>query len=95
MFSDQGGYYKFPNGLIMQWGFISIENTSTTSVNFPIKFPNKVLQVLVSPVGPLGANHSDGTQWLFESHDWSQTGFSAFVWDNVGMTKMSYLAIGY
>lgn len=33
------GYYKFPGGFIMQWGFV---NTTATSYNvvFPIAFPN-------------------------------------------------------
>ena len=27
LFSDQGGYYIFPNGLIMQWGAVPVDDT--------------------------------------------------------------------
>lgn len=37
-FSDKGGWYKFPNGLIIQWGYSSKRN-----LTFPIAFPNKCL----------------------------------------------------
>jgi len=93
-FSDQGGYYKFPNGLIMQWGFIPIANSRTTSVTYPIPFPHKTLQVLVTPTGPKSGG-SKGEQWFYESHNWTKSGFQVFVWDNVGMYRMSYFAIGY
>lgn len=37
------GYQKMPGGLIYQWG-----NTSGTSVNFPVVFPNNLLHLQVS-----------------------------------------------
>ena len=93
-FTDDNGYYIFPNGLIMQWGFISIANSRTTSITYSMPFPHKTLQVLVTPTGPKSGG-SKGEQWFYESHNWSQYGFDVFVWDNVGMNKMTYLAIGY
>ena len=39
-FSDKGGWYKFPNGLIIQWGYSSKKN-----LTFPIAFPNKCLNM--------------------------------------------------
>ena len=93
-FTGDNGYYIFPNGLIMQWGFISIANSRTTSITYSIPFPHKTLQVLVTPTGPKSGG-SKGEQWFYEAHNWSQYGFDVFVWDNVGMNKMTYLAIGY
>ena len=93
-FTGDNGYYIFPNGLIMQWGFISIANSRTTSITYSIPFPHKTLQVLVTPTGPKSGD-SKGEQWFYEAHNWSQYGFDVFVWDNVGMNKMTYLAIGY
>lgn len=43
-FTDEGGYYKFPNGLVMQWGKIKRDN-SIGHINFSIKFPHKLLYV--------------------------------------------------
>ena len=40
-FTDKGGYYQFPNGLIIQWGKNEHEGWST--VIFPKSFPNKCL----------------------------------------------------
>ena len=51
MFSDEGGYYIFPNGLIMQWGKVSnvlFDESHLEKVQFPILFPHKVLSVLAS-----------------------------------------------
>ena len=50
MFSDQGGYYKFPNGLIMQWGHQTpyhdlYEGGREWNVKFPIPFPHKCFMV--------------------------------------------------
>ena len=39
-FSDKGGWYKFPNGLIIQWGY-----SSKIKLTFPIAFPNKCLNM--------------------------------------------------
>ena len=38
------GYFKFPNGLIIQWGY-SAASSSTMTVNFPIAFPTACLNV--------------------------------------------------
>ena len=48
MFSDNGGYYKFPNGLIIQWGQVTSlisEFGVGTHISYPTNFPNKVLSV--------------------------------------------------
>ena len=41
-FSAQGGYYIFPNGLIMQWGKIPAVSTFGYHGNYPIKFPHAI-----------------------------------------------------
>lgn len=42
---SQNGYVKFANGLIIQWG-----TSDGGVVTFPVQFPNKVLNVIVSPL---------------------------------------------
>lgn len=44
-FSDNGGYYVFPNGLIMQWGKGSGFPNLLYKIYFPIPFPHKVMSV--------------------------------------------------
>ena len=43
VFNARGGYYKFPNGLIMQWGIIPATQATGYHGNFPIKFPHAIL----------------------------------------------------
>ena len=60
MFSDHGGYYKFPNGLIMQWGIVNIKDDEKVFdkdwnqwiAEFPIPFPNKCLNVTTTIILP-------------------------------------------
>ena len=44
-FDDKGGYYKFPNGLIMQWGRFGEKANMLTKVYYTIPFPHKTLMV--------------------------------------------------
>lgn len=43
-----GGYVKLPNGLIIQWGLVSLSYTTSeqsTTVTFPLTFPTALLSV--------------------------------------------------
>lgn len=42
------GYQKLPGGLIVQWGSVLSANVATTTVNYPIAFPNNCFQVVAS-----------------------------------------------
>lgn len=61
-FSDRGGYYKFPNGLIMQWGYIGgiyiydLKGKNPPHITFPISFPTKTLNVFLSIYTPTEIN---------------------------------------
>lgn len=52
------GYQKLPGGLIIQWttGVFTNVGDSTQTINFPIPFPNQVLQVVPSTVAGTSAN---------------------------------------
>ena len=41
------GYFKFPNGLIIQWGYEAYSSAQQT-VTFPLAFPNACLNVTAS-----------------------------------------------
>jgi len=48
LFSDEGGYYKFPNGLILQWGTVDnviFDERDIKYVYFPISFSHKCVNV--------------------------------------------------
>ena len=53
-FDWSGGYYIFPNGLIMQWGFVADpfagkrNNMCWNTIKFPIPFPHTVFSMQVS-----------------------------------------------
>ena len=77
MFSDQGGYYKFPNGLIMQWGHIDgiyvydLNGKTPPHITFPIAFPTKTLNVTLSIYAP---TEVDGGISNVYSHNITRTG---------------------
>lgn len=38
------GYYKFPQGLILQWGYVnSLGNDSSVTVTLPVTYPNTIV----------------------------------------------------
>jgi len=41
---SEDGYFKFPNGLIIQWGYETVDS-DTKTISFPIEFPNACLNV--------------------------------------------------
>ena len=45
---SDNGYTIFKNGLIYQWGSVSVSGVGFTKVNFPIQFPNKCFGVFSS-----------------------------------------------
>lgn len=49
LFSDSGGYYKFSNGLIFQWGITAPYTADLfKKIYFPIPFPHKCLHISIS-----------------------------------------------
>lgn len=42
------GYYKFPGGLIVQWGMAVATASATTTVTLPVTFPTAALKFVVS-----------------------------------------------
>ena len=97
MFDDRGSYYKFPNGLIMQWGIakdIIFYDSYNYSVNFPVAFPNKCLSVTGS------IDYKTNVSGVMASYIWniSKTEFTIqndAVWDIYPQGSYSWFAIGY
>ena len=45
------GYQTLPGGIIIQWGSLSIADSSTSAVSFPLTFPNNVFSVTFGNYG--------------------------------------------
>ena len=52
------GYQKFPNGLIVQWGFASIPTGNANPVFFSTSFPNYCTSIITSDSGTIGVPSS-------------------------------------
>jgi hypothetical protein len=84
------GYYKFPNGLIIQWGFKqnTADSGNPTTVYFPIAFPHNVLNISLTK-GSSAAFSILPSQWYISNK--TSSSFTTFT-----STKYMYwLAIGY
>ena len=44
------GYYKLPNGLIMQWAQVSISGAPSRNISFNIPFPSAVYSIQVTRI---------------------------------------------
>lgn len=87
------GYTKLPNGLIIQWGRISVPAGGKARVTYPIVFPNVRLMIFIGSLIDAASN-SNGTGGYHRPNpfDDDRAGF-----DVVGMYGFtaSYIAIGY
>lgn len=85
LFSDDGGYYKFPNGLIMQWGIVYArdfldycapsKDCNFFKTEFPIPFPNKVL----SATGTIFYPDSIAGEMTLYISKWDNHGMSGLI----------------
>ena len=83
MFGDNGGYYIFPNGLIMQWGKISQlytnenmgrQGKSSIKYSFPIPFTHSCLSLCIT----------NSLENVSDSHRISNKGTGVFSYDKTG-----------
>jgi len=88
------GYYKLPNGLIMQWNFIAPTNSATVTVSFPTAFASAVYSVQVTRTRATGNFPSNTTfDYWVDKGTVSTTGFN--IINNDGHTWGYYwFAIG-
>lgn len=86
------GYSTFPNGLILQWGYLFLTG-GTGTVVFPIAFPTAVLNIQVTP------ETSDGKRSVGVASSPTKTQFVAYKGEgNSGSLQAGYIywsAIGY
>lgn len=62
--NSTGGWFKFPNGIIMQFLYVDIPQGSTRTITLPITFPNSAFLVLATKgsIITLAGEYSIGAQ---------------------------------
>ena len=100
---SSNGYSYLPNGLIMQWGKVTVGTSSSTnvgvSVTFPVSFPNGTFSTTANTTTRY-FNSSDGYIAVCSCVDQSQSGFTLYIdSDNaVSLTVeqvVNWIAIGH
>ncbi len=90
------GYQKLASGVIIQWGIsASLSADSNTTLNFPITFPNTVLNAQATMIS--SATSNDDTFARVISHTTTQISLRA-EWtalSSSGTRYIYYVAIGH
>ncbi|EMX2866489.1 hypothetical protein AAGT55_000960 [Yersinia enterocolitica] len=86
----QNGYFKFPGGLIIQWGEVTGSTTGTVPANFPIPFPNALMStaLAIDLIGPSYATLQNQTLGGISVNTWNSAG-------NRAALAIRYIAIGW
>lgn len=93
----QSGYYKFPNGLMIQWGYDTSGN-SNIFIGFPVAFPNAVFYV----GSTMASDQGSGVAYATHNYVPNNSGFNmrkravingGIVQPDGSVTR--WLAIGY
>ena len=95
---SDNGYTKLPNGLIMQWGLYHCSgglDTGVYTIQFPITFPNKVLNCVTS-VGGFSEHEANGIT-NSKIIEWYNSNFKIKVYktDKYVGVNTTWIAIGY
>lgn len=85
----QDGYWRNPAGLILQWGIASAEADVSTTIDFPLVFPNQCFSVHLTPTSM--AQHCI----YRHASDDSFPGRTGFRFDLSAASTINWFAIGY
>lgn len=81
------GYVKFANGLIINWGSISLSNDTTRYATFPLAFTTTNYRVVAQKTS---AEHTNNTPMKINAREKTRFGMYAYkVW------ACDWIAIGY
>ena len=81
------GYAKFANGLIINWGSISLRNNTTCYATFPLAFTTTRYSVVAQKTG---AEHTNNTPMKINVKE--KTRFGMYAWQ---VWACDWIAIGY
>lgn len=89
------GYTYLPNGLIMQWGFLSINDDQYLTVNFPVSFPTAILNATAT-VKHTGAGGGETAASAYVGGlTKTSMGIGAAVVKDIAVEGVYWTAIGY
>ena len=85
------GYIKFPNGIILQWGAITTNGSSSgQTVTYPIAFPNAMF---ISEVSDQGIGMNTGA--LVNLSNSQGTAYAGTAANTYSATGLGWIAVGY
>ena len=85
------GYIKFPNGIILQWGFLKTNGSSSgQTVTYPIAFPNAMF---ISEVSDQGSGMNTGA--LANLSNSQGTAYAGTAASTYSATGLGWIAVGY
>ena len=85
------GYIKFPNGIILQWGFIDTNGSSSgQTVTYPIAFPNAMF---ISQASDQGSGMNTGA--LSNLSNSQGTAYAGTAASTYAATGLGWIAVGY
>jgi hypothetical protein len=87
----ENGYAKLANGLILQWGTVTLA-AATTTIAYPIAFPNAILNITATATDNLG-----GGSECVETGSKTVTNFTSTSINSAGnatASKICWFAIG-
>ena len=89
--NQSAGYIKFPNGIILQWGFIKTNGSSSgQTVTYPIAFPNAMF---ISEVSDQGSGMNTGA--LVNLSNSQGTAYGGSASKTYAVTSLGWIAVGY
>jgi len=91
------GYQYLAGGVIHQWGTDSITAPGSTSVSFPVEFPNAVLNIQTTPIQSSAAGSNNNVSLPVDGDETSTTGFTVIGDEIQGTVNLSFywFAIGH
>ena len=88
------GYQQLPGGMIMQWGQTDVLTTDTTTISFPIPFPNQCFIVIPAQYTADQASNINVQTSAYRGTG-PITSFNMFARGTERAAGISWMAIGY
>jgi type II secretory pathway pseudopilin PulG len=88
------GYVEFPNGLILQWGRVTVNSNGVTTVYFPKPFTAVPYSITVSGTSDSGTNSQDNWPTLYRHPANTTTTYFQIFSANGANDPMSWMAVG-
>lgn len=98
---QSAGYMKMPNGFIIQWGSVTLNDNGSTTVNitYPMAYPNALFQAVATPRDQSNGTTVGVTLYLNGLSSEPATERSTLrisaAGSNIGILSVRWISIGY